>query len=328
MSDALRLTRRAALAAGLGIAGLSLTSMIQLSRRPGAPEPRLRGADPTAPPTGDGAARRPLRLGWSPWADAEVISLMAKQLIETHLDWPVERVLADIGIQYTSVARGDLDLMLMAWLPLTHQDYWKRVRERVLDLGPMYSGRLGWVVPDYVDPQVLSSIQDLREPSVAARFNNKVQGIDPGSGLNQLSQVALKDYGLGDMRLVASSSAAMTAVLDQAIREQRWLIVTSWTPHWMFARYKLRFLEDPKRAFGGTEWIHAVGRQDLSAIAPSVTDFLTRFRIPDAELASVLLQAHQGTAQTAVDAYLDSHPERVRYWVTGKIGSQGGATDR
>jgi len=320
MSDAPRLTRRAALAAGLGIAGLSLTSMVELSRHPGAPEPSRRGADPIAQPTGSGASRRPLRLGWSPWADAEVISLMAKQLIETHLHWPVERVLADIGIQYASVARGDLDVMLMAWLPLTHRDYWTRVRDRVLDLGPMYSGRLGWVVPDYVDPQVLSSIDDLRQPSVAARFNNQVQGIDPGSGLNQLSQVALKDYNLPDMRLVASSSAAMTAVLDQAIREQRWLIVTSWTPHWMFARYKLRFLEDPKRAFGGTEWIHAIARQDLSAIAPAVTDFLTRFRIPDAELAQVLLQAHQGTAQAAVDAYLQRHPERVRYWVSGAIG--------
>lgn len=321
MSDAPRLRRRAALVAGMGIAGLSLTSMIQLSRRPGSPgsEPSGTLLDRTAQKTGTGAKRRPLRLGWSPWADAEVISLMAKQLIETHLDWPVERVLADIGIQYASVARGDLDLMLMAWLPLTHEDYWKRVRERVLDLGPMYSGRLGWVVPDYVDSNIVNSITDLRQPSVAARFKNQVQGIDPGSGLNQLSQVALKDYGLADMRLVASSSAAMTAVLDQAIRDQRWVIVTSWTPHWMFARYKLRFLEDPQRAFGGTEWIHAIARQDLSAIAPSVTDFLTRFRIPDSELAEILLQAHQGTAQAAVDSYLQRHPERVRYWVSGEI---------
>ena len=322
MSDAPRLTRRAALAAGLGIAGLSLANMIQLNRSQSTSGSERSGPRPesTGQPMEAGAELRPLRLGWSPWADAEVISLMAKQLIETHLHWPVERVLADIGIQYASVARGDLDVMLMAWLPLTHRDYWTRVRDRVLDLGPMYSGRLGWVVPDYVDPQVLSSIDDLRQPLVAARFNNQVQGIDPGSGLNQLSQVALKDYNLPDMRLVASSSAAMTAVLDQAIREQRWLIVTSWTPHWMFARYKLRFLEDPKRAFGGTEWIQAIARQDLSAIAPAVTDFLTRFRIPDAELAQVLLQAHQGTAQAAVDAYLQRHPERVRYWVSGAIG--------
>ena len=59
---------------------------------------------------------RPLKLGWSPWADAEVVSLMAAQLIQSRLNVPVERVMADIGIQYESVARGDLDLMLMAWL--------------------------------------------------------------------------------------------------------------------------------------------------------------------------------------------------------------------
>lgn len=50
-----------------------------------------------------------------------------------------------------------------------------------------------------------------------------------------------------------------------------------------------------------------------------MTDFLTRFRIPDSELAEILLQAHQGTAQAAVDSYLQRHPERVRYWVSGEI---------
>ena len=65
------------------------------------------------------------------------------KLIESELNQPVERVMADIGIQYQSVARGDLDLMLMAWLPGTHRDYWGKVRNQVLDLGPMYSGRLG-----------------------------------------------------------------------------------------------------------------------------------------------------------------------------------------
>jgi len=326
MSDAPRWSRRSALVGGMGLAGLSLASLVQLGRQQQGGQRNSSESLAQSTTQGQGRTeRRPLRLGWSPWADAEVISLMAKQLIETELGWPVERVLADIGIQYASVARGDLDLMLMAWLPLTHRDYWKRVRDRVLDLGPMYSGRLGWVVPDYVDPDLVTSIGDLRQASIAARFDHQVQGIDPGSGLNQLSQVALKDYDLSAIKLVASSSAAMSAVLDQAIRERRWVVVTSWTPHWMFARYKLRFLSDPKRAFGGTEWIHAIGQPDLSALAPEVTDFLTRFRIPDADLAEVLLKAHQDTAQSAVDAYLDQHPERVRYWVTGQIGPSGAA---
>ena len=318
-------SRRAALLGGLGLAGASMASMVQLSGR-GRPEPATRGTGQDeggseAAAESGSESKAPLRLGWSPWADADVISLMAKELIETRLGQPVQRVMADIGIQYASVARGDLDLMLMAWLPLTHRDYWVRVRDRVVDFGPMYSGRLGWVVPDYVDEASVSSIADLRQPEIAARFNNQVQGIDPGSGLNQLSEVALRDYGLNAIKLVASSSAAMTAVLDQAIRERRWVVVTSWMPHWMFARYKLRFLDDPLQAFGGIEWIHALGRTGLSRRAPAVADFLTRFRIPDRELTATLLQAHRGNAEEAVQAYINNHPERVKYWTTGEIGA-------
>ena len=317
--------RRAVLLSGLGLAAASLSSQVRLSRQ--------RQADATAPtsstqkgftsqlgPEGSqSGATGPLRLGWSPWADAEVMSLIAQRVIQQAYNLPVERVMADIGIQYASVARGDLDLMLMAWLPLTHKDYWTRVRDRVLDFGSMYSGRLGWVVPDYVDASELRSIADLRKPELAARFDNTVQGIDPGSGLNQASEQALVDYNLGDMRLVASSSAAMTAVLDKAIREQRWVVVTSWTPHWMFARYKLRFLEDPQLVFGGVEWIHALGRKGLDRDYPDLAGFLSRFQIPDRELSDLLLMANERSADVAVEDYLDRHPARIRYWITGMI---------
>ena len=86
---------------------------------------------------------------------------------------------------------------------MTHRDYYRRVRDRVVDFGSMYSGRLGWVVPDYVPASELSAIPELRDPSLAARFDNHVQGIDPGSGLNQASAEALKSYRLNDLELVA-----------------------------------------------------------------------------------------------------------------------------
>ena len=318
------LQRRAFLLGGLGIAGMSFASLVKLSgssspvsssAKPGAAGMQTsRGSLPSS-----ASARPTLRLGWSPWADAEVVSLMAQRVIQQAYDVTVERVLADIGIQYASIARGDLDLMLMAWLPLTHRDYYRRVRDRVVDFGSMYSGRLGWVVPDYVPTAELSAISDLRDPALASRFDNRVQGIDPGSGLNQASLEALKSYRLNDLELVASSSAAMTAVLDQAIRQQRWVVVTSWTPHWMFARYGLRFLQDPQRVFGGIEWIHALGRPQLDLDMQDVAGFLTRFHLPDQEMSDLLLQANDQTAEAAVDDYIASHPSRVRYWVTGEI---------
>ena len=313
--------RRSVLLAGLGLAGASLHN---LANRPGASRSNL-ATDTTGATFANqsiddsSSADQPLKLGWSPWADAEVVSLMAAQLIESELKQPVERVMADIGIQYQSVARGDLDLMLMAWLPGTHRDYWGKVRDQVLDLGPMYSGRLGWIVPDYVPREVISSINQLQNPQLAARFGGRVQGIDPGSGLNQASLKALKQYGLTSMELVASSSAAMAAVLAQAIEEQRWLIATSWTPHWMFARFKLRFLSDPKGSFGGTERIHAVARQGLDQRHPALTAFLSRFHLPESDLDGLLLQAQESSAETAVSTYLARHPNRVRYWTTGTI---------
>ena len=314
MNEAKQWRRRAVMLTGLLLAGASLASIVSLSRSTTPTAAVGESAERTAV-----AQRDDLRLGWSPWADAEVVSLMAEQLIETHYGVPVERVMADIGIQYQSVARGDLDLMLMAWLPGTHRDYWERVRDQVLDLGPMYSGKLGWVVPDYVPASELNSISDLSDPALAKRFGNRVQGIDPGSGLNQASEQALKSYRLADIELISASSAAMTAVLAQAIREQRWVVVTSWTPHWMFARYQLRFLEDPQGVFGGTERIHAVARLGLDKQFPQVTDFLSRFHIPDQELSAVLLNAQNTSAEEAVMSYTKLHPERVRYWLSGEM---------
>ena len=314
MNEAKQWRRRAVMLTGLLLAGASLASIVSLSRSTTPTAAVGESAERTAV-----AQRDDLRLGWSPWADAEVVSLIAEQLIETHYGVPVERVMADIGIQYQSVARGDLDLMLMAWLPGTHRDYWERVRDQVLDLGPMYSGKLGWVVPDYVPANELNSISDLRDPNLAKRFGNRVQGIDPGSGLNQASEQALKSYRLADIELISASSAAMTAVLAQAIREQRWVVVTSWTPHWMFARYQLRFLEDPQGVFGGTERIHAVARLGLDKQFPQVTDFLSRFHIPDQELSAVLLNAQNTSAEEAVMNYIKLHPERVRYWLSGEM---------
>ena len=100
-----------------------------------------------------------------------------------------------------------------------------------------------------------------------------------------------------------------------------WVMVTSWTPHRMLARYWLRFLQDPQRVFGCIEWIHALGRENLDLESPEVAGFVTRFHLADQEMSDLLLQASDLSAVVAVDAYLNTHQVRVRYWrITGEIG--------
>lgn len=282
---------------------------------PAAPGTTTASAAPESPHT-----TRTLRIGWTAWADAEVVTTLAEKLLEQRMGYKVDRVMADIGIQYQAVADGNLDIMLMAWLPLTHHNYWQKVRDRVVNLGPIYMGRLGWVVPDYIPQSRLSSIADLKQPDVAAKIGHRIQGIDPGSGLMQASEKAMKEYQLDNLKLVSASGAAMTAVLDRAYRQKEWVVVTGWQPHWIFARYHLRFLEDPKGVLGGEERIHAIARQGFQQDFPSeVTAFFTRLYLPNNELAAILLDTQTMSVDKAVERYIRVHPKRVNYWLTGKI---------
>ncbi len=112
----------------------------------------------------------------------------------------------------------------------------------------------------------------------------------------------------------------MTAILARAIQQGQWVVVTAWQPHWIFARYQLRFLNDPKGIFGGVQGIHAVvGKGFQSTFPTAVTAFFSRFYIPDDELAAVLLDTQQMPVDVAVERYIRTHPQKIHYWLTGKI---------
>ena len=259
-----------------------------------------------------------IEFGWTAWSDAEFITKLAARIIEQRLGYPVKLTLVDIALQYQGVARGDLDAMLMAWLPDTHRDYYQRFGLDLVDTGPVYTGaRLGWVVPAYVPEKKLGSIADLKNPDVASRLRRQIYGIDPGAGLMQLSEQALEVYDLEEWNLIGSSGAAMTAMIGRAHRRKDWIVATAWSPHWMFHKWELRYLDDPERVLGGTERVHALVRKGLYREAPDVFGFLSRLYIPLDELQAAIAEANDSDYETAVDRYIDNHPARIDYWVSG-----------
>jgi glycine betaine/proline transport system substrate-binding protein len=262
-----------------------------------------------------------IRIGWTAWADAEFVTKLARRLLQDRLGYHVDLVMSDIGVQYQGVANGDLDLMLMAWLPTTHRNYWRKVSGMVVDLGPLYlDARLGWVVPDYVPKASLDSLADLNKPAVKRELKDRIYGIDPGSGLMLASQKAIDGYGLSGYDLVASSGAGMTAALKRAIGRHRWVVATAWSPHWIFQKWHLRYLKDPKHLLGGREQIHAVARRGFSThFAPALTAFLTRMYIPLPELEQAMLNARRDGVEQAVTRYIKDHPTRIDYWVDGRL---------
>jgi glycine betaine/proline transport system substrate-binding protein len=76
-------------------------------------------------------------------------------------------------------------------------------------------------------------------------LGGRIIGIDPGAGIMAASEKALIEYEL-DYELVEGSDATMVATLKQAIDNNKWVVVTGWAPHWKFATWDLKFLDDPK----------------------------------------------------------------------------------
>lgn len=291
-------SRRATLAAGIGFAAALVVGS-------------------AAPSFAEDA--KPVKIGWAAWSDAEFVTKLAAKLINDQLGQKVELVQTDVAPLYQGVSRGDLDAMMMAWLPQTHADYFAKVKNRVETLGTVYDGaKLGWVVPASIPESEISSIEDLKKPEVQKKLAGTVQGIDPGAGLTRLSEKALKDYGLSDYKLQISSEAGMLTTVDRAMRGEKWFVATSWSPHWMFGKYKLRYLADPKKSLGEAEHVDILARKDFKTENPKVAGFLSRMKLPIADLEAAMFDAQQTSYDEAIAKYIKAHPDQINDWIGDK----------
>ncbi|MFW5841734.1 MAG: glycine betaine ABC transporter substrate-binding protein [Bacillota bacterium] len=114
-----------------------------------------------------------------------------------------------------------------------------------------------------------------------------IVGIDPGAGIMAATDEAIETYGL-DYELEASSGPVMMTELEQAYENEEFVVVTGWEPHYMFADYDLKFLEDPEGVYGDVENIHTIARKDIRDDLPDVATFLEDFYMTGEELGGLM----------------------------------------
>jgi glycine betaine/proline transport system substrate-binding protein len=165
---------------------------------------------------------------------------------------------------------------------------------------------------------MVGSIEDLGKAEVSDKLDATITGIDPGAGLTRLSKQAIDEYGL-DYELQISSGAGMTAALDRAIRRKEWIVVTGWSPHWMFGAYDLRYLDDPKGVLGSFERVHAVARMGFYQDNVEAASFFSRVQIPIDDLQKAMYDAQETSYAEAVTNYIEQNPDRINYWISGEL---------
>jgi len=267
-------------------------------------------------------AKKPLKFGVVAWSEALAEGDLIKYIMEKMIGYPVEITNPDIGVAYTAVANGDLDLFIESWLPLTHEAYWDKIASKVCDFGLLYEdASLGWAVPNYIPKEVLNSVTDMGKPEVREKCGGEIIGIDPGSGLMQHSALMMKEYPeLKGWKLTDSSDYSMMAELKRRMMRKNWVVVTLWKPHFAFSRFDIRYIAEPKKILGGEERCHMIGRRDFMEVFPNeVSMFLSRIYFP-IELVNDLVDLYETDDKTAAEKFVKKHPKLVEYWVTGNVG--------
>jgi glycine betaine/proline transport system substrate-binding protein len=258
------------------------------------------------------AQDKSVRIAYVEWDCAAASTHVVKAALED-MGYEVEILPVAAAAMWQAVGTGNVDGMVTAWLPVTHADYYERVKNDVEDLGPIVGGaKLGWVVPSYV---TINSIAELNDH--ADQFNGRIIGIDPGAGLMRLSEEAVKEYALTRMELIEGSDATMTAALGNAVDRNQWVVVTGWSPHWMFGVWDLKYLDDPKGILGGEERIHTIVRKGLKEDKPEVYNFLNNFAWKDPNQLQMVMAWNQESGTDRLEnakRFLRENPEQVNSW--------------
>lgn len=252
-----------------------------------------------------------INLAYVEW-DTEVASTHVVGKVLEDLGYDVTLTPLDNAIMWEAVSKGEADAMVAGWLPNTHASQYAEYKDSLVELGENLSGaKIGLVVPAYMD---VDSIADLTDEA-----DMTITGIEPGAGVMAATEKAIEEYeNLGGWELLPSSSGAMTVALGQAIENEEDVIVTGWSPHWMFSSYDLKYLEDPEGVFGGEETINTFARQGLEEDMPEAYKVLDAFHWTTEDIEAVMLEINSGTdPEEAAANWVDENSDKVAEWTEG-----------
>jgi len=159
---------------------------------------------------------------------------------------------------------------------------------------------------------------------IGAQTDYEIIGIEPGAGLMKLTKNAIEDYGLDNWQLIEGSSAAMVAELKKAYDNQEPIIITGWSPHWMFSSFDLKYLDDPNGSFGGAEDINTIVRKGLEQDAPGAYKILDQFFWETSDMEAVMVDVVDGMDPDKVaEKWIDANQDKVTEWTNGAQSGNG-----
>lgn len=239
------------------------------------------------------------------WDEGIAASELWKAVLEEE-GYDVELEYADAAPVFQGLSDGDYDVTLDTWLPITHADYVEQYGDDIVDLGAWNEdAKLTIAVNEDAPVDTLAELA-----ANADAFDNRLVGIEPGSGLNRVTtDEVIPTYGLEGMEYLTSSTPAMLSELTAATDAGENIAVTLWRPHWAYDAFPLKDLEDPQGTLGEAEGIHSFGSASFEEEYPTLAGWLKGF-----EMDSDLLYSLENAMFNENDS--DDYGPVVEEWIS------------
>ncbi|ASN06298.1 glycine betaine ABC transporter substrate-binding protein [Virgibacillus necropolis] len=167
---------------------------------------------------------------------------------------------------------------------------------------------------------------DKATTNVSEELEYTITGIEPGAGQTETTNKTISEYeSLAGWEQKTSSSGAMLTQLGDAINNEEPIIVAAWSPHYMFAKWDLKYLEDPKGIFGEEEYITTIARKGLKDDMPKAYTILDRFHWELSEMESALLKAQEMNFdfEAVAQEWVDENQKTIAEWTEGVDSADG-----
>ncbi len=253
------------------------------------------------------------------WEEGVAWTHFFAAVLEDEMGYEVTLTAADVGPAYASVAAGDQDFYMEAWLPNLHSTYVEGTD--LVEVSTIYKDAVvGLIVPAYMAEDGVTALSDLRDPEVVEKLGGQLTGIDAGAGMMiKTSEELIPQYGLEEagIELVPSSGPAMMAALDAAYNNQEYFVGMGWQPHSMFGRYDLVILEQDEAQIWDKDNVYIMGRPNVEEDLPTIVEFFDNAMWTNETIGPLMVHIADSDLDTleAAREWKNQNPEVWEDWI-------------
>jgi len=260
-----------------------------------------------------------VNLTYVNWEEGVAWSHMLATVLEDEMGYEVNLTAADVGPAFASVAAGDQDFFMEAWLPGLHTVYTEGTD--LVEVSKIYEdGVTGLIVPAYMAEDGVTSVSDLTDPDVVEKLNGQITGIDAGAGMMiKTEEELIPAYGLAEagLELVPSSGPAMMAAMESAIANEEYVVGMGWQPHSMFGRMDLVILEQDGEEVFPIDDIYIMGRPGVEEDLSEVVEFFENVMWTNETIGPLMVHIADSNLDTleAAREWKNENPDIWSAWV-------------